>query len=104
MPRRYHIIITSTAANELTDICTFIQKDSPQNAAAVARKFIDAINSLELLPHRFKIHEHRTDPSKTVRSMQLRPFIVYYRTDDATQTVRILAIQHGARLQPPHFR
>jgi len=103
MPETYRVIILPEIFDDLIEICSYIEKDSPQNAASVAQELINAIDSLELLPHRFKIHLHRNDPSKTVRSMPVPPFIVYYRVDNLRHSVRILSIYHGARQQPRSF-
>jgi plasmid stabilization system protein ParE len=56
------------------------------------------------LPHRYKVHEHRKDPSLAVRSMPVPPFIVYYRVDDVRLSVRVLSVRHGARRQPRRFK
>ncbi len=55
-------------------------------------------------PHRYEVHQHRRDTSKTVRSMAVPPLIVYYRIDDALLAVRVLTVQHGARRQPRRFK
>src|SRR5262249_25061826 len=106
MPAHYSVIILPRATKAITDICSFIEQEqkSPQNAALVARRLIAAIDSLEFLPHRYRIHEHRQDPAKTVRSMPAPPFVIYYRIDDVNQTVRVLTVWHGARRQPKRFR
>jgi plasmid stabilization system protein ParE len=104
LPERYRVIIPPKASNDLVEICAYIEQDSPQNAASVAQMILDAIDSLDILPHRFKVHEHRRDPAKTVRSMPVPPFIVYYRVDDVRHAVRILHVRHGHRRQPRRFR
>jgi plasmid stabilization system protein ParE len=63
-----------------------------------------AMQSLRLLPHRFKVHENRKDTRLTVRSMPVPPFLVYYRIDDQTHAVRILHVRHGHRRQPKRFK
>jgi plasmid stabilization system protein ParE len=104
MPDPYRVLIPPKAAAELTEICAYIEKQSPQNAAKVAQNIVHAIDSLDLLPHRCKVHEGRADPALTVRSMPVPPFIVYYRVDDRRRAVRILSIRHGARRQPKRFK
>ena len=104
MPLAYHILIPPKASRNLVGICSFIERQSPQNAASVAQRLLDVIDSLASLPRRYEVHEHRRDPALTVYSMAVPPFIVYYRVDDTRQTVRILAIRHGARRQPKRFR
>ena len=104
MPDRYRIIILPAAADDLVAICPYIERDSPQNAALVAQRLIDAVDSLTVLPRRYKVHEHRKDRAKDVHSMPVPPFIVYYRVDETHLTVRILTIRHGSRRQPRRFK
>jgi plasmid stabilization system protein ParE len=104
MPDRYRIRIMPRASNAIVAICTRIERDSPQNAAAVAQKLLDAIDSLDILPRRFKVHEHRKDPAKTVHSMPVPPFIIYYRVVDRHHVVEIVALLDGRRRQPRRFR
>lgn len=103
MPDRYHVIISPKATQALIEICSDIERESPANAARVATRLIAAIDSLEQLPHRYEVHEHRQDARKTVRSMAVPPFIIYYRIDDLVRSVRILTIWHGARRDPDRF-
>jgi plasmid stabilization system protein ParE len=62
MPQHYDVKITPRASDDILNICTFIEQYSPQNAALVAQYLLDAIDSLEIFPFRYKIHEHRNDP------------------------------------------
>src|SRR5690348_11782837 len=100
MPERYRVRITPRSSKDIVGICEYIERNSPQNAAAVARQLIDAIDSLELLPGRFRVHEHRRDPSKAVHAMPVPPFIVYYRVVDRHRLVEVVAVLHGSRKQP----
>jgi plasmid stabilization system protein ParE len=104
MPNRYRIRTMPRASNDIVGICSYIEKDSPQNAASVAQALLDAIDSLEILPHRYKVHEHRKDPAKTVHSMPVPPFIVYYRVVDNLAIVEVLAVRDGRRRQPRRIR
>lgn len=104
MPAHYHVIIPPKTAADLADICAFIERQSPQNAASVALDIVTAIDALERFPHRYRVHEHRKNPVLTVRSMPVPPFIVYYRVDDARLAVRVLSVRHGARRQPKRFK
>jgi len=100
LPDRYSVIILPRAADDLASICSYIEQRSPQNAALVAQRLISAVDALDILPRRYKVHEHRKDPAKTVHSMPVPPFLVYYRVDIRQKTVRILTIRHGSRRQP----
>jgi toxin ParE1/3/4 len=103
MPARYRVNIMTRASQDLTDICRFIEQDSPENAASVAQELLDAINSLDILPRRHKVHAYRSNPSRAVHSMPVPPFIVYYRVKDPQEVVEVLRVLHGARRQPRRF-
>jgi toxin ParE1/3/4 len=103
MPRHYHVIIQPRASRDIIGICTYIEQHSPQNAASVAQRLLNAIDSLEFLPHRYKVHGSRRSPGQSVRSMPVSSFIIYYRVLETRETVEILAVLHGARKQPRHF-
>lgn len=104
MPDRFRVTITPRAADDLSAICAFIERDSPQNASAVAEKLLSAIDSLDLLPNRYKVHGSRHDPARAVHAMPVPPFIIYYRVVESRRSVQILTILHGHRRQPRHFQ
>ena len=65
---------------------------------------LDAIDSLALFPYRFRVHQHRKDPAKTVHAMPVPPFMVYYRIIARDGFVEIVAVLHGRQQQPRRFR
>jgi plasmid stabilization system protein ParE len=65
---------------------------------------LDGIDSLEILPSRYRIHEHRKEQAKTVHAMPVPPFIVYYRVVEARHMVEVVAVLHGSRRQPRRIR
>jgi addiction module RelE/StbE family toxin len=103
MPDRYRVIITPRAGADLEKIHAQIAKDSPQNAGLVASAIIDAVESLELFPHRHPVHEGRRKPTQTVRRMPVPPFLLYYRVDDPNLVVHLVSVLHGKRRQPKRF-
>ena len=103
MPATYSVIVVPRAFSDLDEILDYISKNSRQNAVTTVDRLWRAMQSLALLPHRFKVHEGRKDPEKAVRSMPVAPFIVYYRVDDERQVVRIIHVRHGHRRQPRRF-
>jgi plasmid stabilization system protein ParE len=104
MPVSYRVVIMPRASANIVEMCTRIERTSPQNAALVATRLVEAIDSLEQLPHRYPVHERRRDPAKAVRSMPVPPFIIYYRVAETKQAVEVLTVRHGARRQPKRFR
>src|SRR5437868_404079 len=97
MPQRYGVRVLPRASNDIVEICTYIEQDSPRNAALVAQDLLDAIDSLEVFPNRYKVHENRKDPAKTVHAMPVPPFIVYYRVVERNEAVEVLTVRHGSR-------
>jgi plasmid stabilization system protein ParE len=104
VPQRYRIRITRRASDNLVEICAFIERDSPQNAGKVAQQLLDAVDSLTLFPSRYRVHEHRNDPSRTVHAMPVPPFIVYYPIIPSEGFVEVLTVLHGHRKQPRRIR
>jgi len=104
MAGQYRVIMLPEASTDLTGIFDYIERESPQNATAVARKLVDAIDSLERFPHRCRVHVSNRNPERVVRSMPVSPFVVYYRVIERNTAVEILTIRHGARRQPRRFR
>ena len=70
----------------------------------MAEQLVAAINSLEQLPYRYKVHRSYKDPKRVVRSMPVPPFVLYYRVNDAHRPVEVLTIRHGRQRQPRRFR
>lgn len=104
MPPIYRVIILPRAFSDLDRILSYIARSSPQNAVKVIDRLWAQMRALDQLPFRYPVHEHRKDPAKSVRSMPVPPFVVYYRVDKVQRVVRILCVYHGHQRQPRRFR
>jgi toxin ParE1/3/4 len=100
MPETYRVRITPSALKDLEGIFDYIATDSPQNAAGMIRKLIDAIDSLDLLPYRYDVPRTGSPRNRQTRSMPVRPYLVRYRVEERNKAVYILRIRHGARRRP----
>jgi addiction module RelE/StbE family toxin len=100
MPDTYRIRITPRALADLESAFHFIRRDSPQNAAEMIRRLLDAIDGLEILPHRYDVPRTGRPRGRRVRSMPVRPYLGRYRIDDKAKVVFILRVRHGARRRP----
>jgi addiction module RelE/StbE family toxin len=100
MADRYRIRITPRALADLTEIFDHIARESSQNAAKMIRTLLDAIDSLEILPYRFDVPRTGYVRGRQIRSMPVRPYLVRYRVEASTKTVRVLRVRHGARRRP----
>jgi plasmid stabilization system protein ParE len=97
MPGAYRIRFTVDAADHLTEIFNYIERDSPQNARNLIDRILNAIDALADLPHRYKVMLEANNLNVEVRSMPVPPYLVRYHIDDRNLAVTILSVRHGAR-------
>ena len=101
MPPLYRVIISPRAAADLADVDAYISKDSPQIAATVISRLVDAVDTLGRLPHRHQTYGVRGRPAdEIVRRMPVPPYLIYYRVDDTKRVVEVITIRHGKRRLP----
>src|SRR5690349_5565952 len=100
MADRYRVIITPRALADLEEIHQYIAQDSEQNAAAFVAKLINAFDSLEQFPQRYRVYSGKRKLSEAVRRMPVSPYLIYYRVQEKKQAADIITIRHGARRQP----
>jgi len=100
MPDQYHVILTQRARSDLHEIRDYIAKDSAHNAKNFVAELVEAIVSLQQLPHRYPIYEKRRRSAGSIRRMPLPPYLVYYIVDDQNLRVEVITVRHGMRRQP----
>lgn len=101
MPEKYRVIYTRQVADQIREIVEYIARSSPENAARMAERMVKAIDSLELLPHRFSIVRNPDAVGEPVRSMLVRPYLIRYQVNERLLTVTVVSIRHGARRPEP---
>jgi plasmid stabilization system protein ParE len=69
----------------------------------MVERLFEAIEALEFLPYRYKVHQVNKQPERVIRSMPVPPYVVYYRILETAGVVRILTVRHGARRKPRKF-
>jgi plasmid stabilization system protein ParE len=99
----YRVVISGRAAADIVAVHDYIAADSPQNAAAVARRILQAIDQLGVFPHRYPIYQGRRRPSTAVRRMPEPPVLVYYKINEPDRVVEVITVRHGKRRQPRKF-
>lgn len=97
MPDIYRVRLTIRVSHQLQEIFDYIAVDSDSNAARMIERILDAIDGLEMLPHRYKVVEDTDVLGEEVRSMPVRPYLVRYHVDESSHVVTILSVRHGAR-------
>jgi plasmid stabilization system protein ParE len=66
-------------------------------------RILDALEPLKQFPHRTVVARQSAKLRHPVRSIAVRPYIVYFRVLDDQQVVRVLHVRHGARRRPRRF-
>jgi toxin ParE1/3/4 len=102
-PGAYRVIVAPRAFDDLGRILDYIKRDSPANAAKVIDRLWESMRRLRELPHRYRVVQAVSRPTRAVRRMPVKPFLVYYRVDESMRLVRILTVTHGSQRQPRRF-
>ena len=103
MPELYRVHITPLALANLESIFHHVRKDSPENAARLTEKLLDAVDDLEFMPTRFRTAGRSRKHGNVMHARVERPYIIYYRVDEPTKSVFVVEVRHGARRQPRRF-
>lgn len=103
MGPEFRIILSPEAAADLQLLHDFISRDSPQNAAKIVGRILDAIDGLRVFPHRNVLAHQSKKVAHYVRSLPVKPYIVYFRVLEQQEAVRVLSVRHGARRPPKRF-
>ena len=84
---------TDPALDQLDEICRYVARRSPGQAARLAEQMFQATDRLMLFPRSGRtVPEHKLD---NVREIFVQSYRVIYRVTG--DEVEILAVQHGAR-------
>jgi plasmid stabilization system protein ParE len=100
MPEPYRVSISPEASADLQALHGFIAQDSPDSAARMVERILSAIGTLSSFPHRTVIQYVGRRLKQPVRSVAVKPYVIYFRAYDDDGVIRILTIRHGARRRP----
>ena len=89
----YEVIIARSALGDLEQIRSYIARENPSAAETFCQKLLDACNSLRSFPERGGIIAERPG----TRFVLVHRYLIVYRIDDHSRTVRVLRFWHGAR-------
>jgi toxin ParE1/3/4 len=103
MPSQYRVIYSPRASTDLHAISATIEKDSPQNAAAVMQQIVDAIDSLNFLSRRHPVASGARNKKGETRVMPVSSYLIFYRIIENETVVQLITIRHGARRRPKRF-
>src|SRR2546423_14025999 len=82
MSENFRVRLTPQALSDLKEIHRFISRDSPRNAASMIEQILDSIDLLEIFPHRTVVERQSPSLKYPVRSLPVKPYVVYFRVID----------------------
>ena len=95
----YEVIITDQANVDLRGIYEYITFEllSPDNAAGQLDRLEEHILGLEEFPEKYRLYGNEPWHSRGLRVMPVDNYLVFYKTDDETETVYVVRIMYGGR-------
>jgi len=87
------VILSTKAKRQIREIAEYIEKDSPLNARRVVRKIITSVRRLKTFPEIGAVAPEFRNLG--IRELLVFQYRVFYRFDEASHTVYVLAIAHG---------
>jgi plasmid stabilization system protein ParE len=96
----YRVRLTPQALGDLEKIHADIARESPQNASSMIEHILDSIDLLELFPHRTVVERQPSSLRYPVRTLPVKPYIIYFRVIEDEKVVVVRHIRHGARRKP----
>ena len=89
----YKVIFSPLALDDLEQIVRYVAADDLVAAQRLGTRLLDQAETLCRLPNRGG--SVRARPG--VRKLLLRPYLIFYRVDEAARGVEVLRFWHGAQ-------
>ena len=95
----WRVDYTEDAKQDLQDIYDHISGVLlvPVTAAKQSDRIMDAVDSLDQMPLRYRLYDHEPWSSKGLRVMPVDKYLVFYLPDESQGIVVIIRIMYGAR-------
>ena len=96
---KYKLMYTAGAKKDLRNIFRYISEEllAPENAAGQTDRIMAAIRKLDTMPNRNRLYEEEPWHSRGLRFFPVDNYLVFYKTDDETETVYVVRIMYGGR-------
>ena len=92
----FRVEITDPAIDDLAEIVSYIAQENSNAASALGNHLLDTALSLAQTPHKGSPYRQIGN----VRKLTVRPFKIFYRVNEAKQSVAVLRFWHAARREP----
>ena len=97
MPAPYRIVLANLAVSDLDVIFAYLAQYSQRTATVMIGKVLKSIQSLENFPYRNVVSPQPPRVKTPVRSLPVKPYVIFFRVDEEESIVRILRVRHGKR-------
>ena len=94
----FKVIWSDAAIADLHDICSYIAQDNPQAAQRMGRGILDHVRILASFPSIGPTYPRGARGS--LREIVFRSYRIFYDVSEASRSVEILHVWHGAREEP----
>ena len=94
----YQVIWSDAAIADLEAACRYIADDNPDAAVRIGHGILDHVRLLASFPFIGPWYPRGT--RGTLREIVFRSYRIFYDVSEATHTVEILHVWHGAREEP----
>ena len=96
---KYKVMYTARAKKDLRNIFRYISEEllAPENATGQTERIMTAIRKLDTMPNRNRLYEEEPWYSRGLRFFPVDNYLVFYKTDDETETVYVVRIMYGGR-------
>lgn len=99
--KKYKVIFSQSALDDLEEIILYISKDSRQNAMRMHDRIIEVANKLEIFPKLgFQVPDKKMSEGG-FRVIVIDKYLLFYKVYD--EEINILRVMHGARNYPRLF-
>ena len=94
----YRVITPPGVENQILDQAFYIARDSIDHALQWEQKLQQRIETIGELPRSNPVSEKESQAAGyEIRKLVFGDYLIFYRIDDAIDTVYILAFMHGAQ-------
>jgi toxin ParE1/3/4 len=95
----WEVFYTDDALQDLEDIHDYISLIllEPGIAEKQTNRIMDAADTLEHMPLRYRLYEHEPWHSKGLRVLPVDNYLIFYLPDELKNTVAIIRIMYGGR-------
>ena len=94
----YKVIWSDAAIADLHDICSYISQNNSQAAQRMGRGILDHVRILASFP--FIGPTYPRGARGSLREIVYRSYRIFYDVSEASRSVEILHVWHGAREEP----